>query len=284
MIRRIKKFVDFLLFTSIFVAGCAIAFCLETSIMLNVPFNNFSFYAFVFGATIVQYNLHYIVKKVAVKDSARLAWSRQNKNIHLLLLIAGCLLIIYSLFGFHLEHFIILFILGCISFLYSFPFIPFAQKKRIKDYGFLKIITLSLLWTLVTVWFPVSGREYDAGLFVFIFLKRLVFMFILCLLFDMRDIEVDRSENIRTLAVTLGRKNSYILSYLMLLLFVLLSVAQYIYLPQIRFLVPMLISSMATLITIEITKKLNSDYVYLAGIDGMMLLQPILIYSFSLIL
>jgi len=284
MIRWIKKSVDFLLFTSIFVAGCAIAFCLETSIMLNVPFNNFSFYAFVFGATIVQYNLHYIVKKVAVKDSARLAWSRQNKNIHLLLLIAGCLLIIYSLFGFHLEHFIILFILGCISFLYSFPFIPFAQKKRIKDYGFLKIITLSLLWTLVTVWFPVSGREYDAGLFVFIFLKRLVFMFILCLLFDMRDIEVDRSENIRTLAVTLGRKNSYILSYLMLLLFVLLSVAQYIYLPQIRFLVPMLISSMATLITIEITKKLNSDYVYLAGIDGMMLLQPILIYSFSLIL
>jgi 4-hydroxybenzoate polyprenyltransferase len=284
MIRRIKKFIDFLLFTSIFVAGCAIAFCLETSIMLNVPFNNFSFYAFVFGATIVQYNLHYIVKKVAVKDSARLAWSQRNKNIHLVLLIAGCLLIIYSLFGFHLQHFIILFILGCISFLYSFPFIPFAQKKRIKDYGFLKIITLSLLWTLVTVWFPVSGREYDGGLFVFIFFKRFVFMFILCLLFDMRDIEVDRSENIRTLAVALGRKNSYVLSYLVLLLFVLLCVAQYIYLPQIQFLIPMLISSAATLITIEITKKINSDYVYLAGIDGMMLLQPILIYSFSLIL
>jgi 4-hydroxybenzoate polyprenyltransferase len=284
MIAWIKKFVDFLLFTSIFVAGCAIAFCLETSIMLNVPFNNFGFYAFVFGATIVQYNLHYIVKKVAVKDSARLAWSQRNKNIHLVLLIAGCILIIYSLFGFHLVHFIILFILGCISFLYSFPFIPFAQKKRIKDYGFLKIITLSLLWTLVTVWFPVSGHQYDAGLFVFIFMKRLVFMFILCLLFDMRDIEVDRSENIRTLAVALGRKRSYILSYIVLLVFVLLAVAQYIYLPQIQFLIPMLISAVATLATIEMTKKINSDYVYLAGIDGMMLLQPILIYLFTLIL
>ena len=284
MIAWIKKFVDFLLFTSIFVAGCAIAFCLETSIMLNVPFNNFSFYAFVFGATIVQYNLHYIVKKVAVKDSARLAWSQRNKNIHLVLLIAGCVLIIYSLFGFHLEHFIILFILGCISFLYSFPFIPFAQKKRIKDYGFLKIITLSLLWTLVTVWFPVSGRTFDGGLFVFIFMKRLVFMFILCLLFDMRDIEVDRSENIRTLAVALGRQKSYVLSYIVLLVFVSLSVMQYIYLPQIQFLIPMLISAAATLATIEITKKINSDYVYLAGIDGMMLLQPILIYLFTLIL
>ncbi len=284
MIAWIKKFVDFLLFTSIFVAGCAVAFCMETSIMLNVPFNNFSFYAFVFGATIVQYNLHYIVKKVAVKHSARLAWSQRNKNIHLLLLIAGCLLIIYSLFGFHLQHFIILCILGCISFLYSFPFIPFAQKKRIKDYGFLKIITLSLLWTLVTVWFPVSGHQYDGNLFVFIFLKRFVFMFILCLLFDMRDIEVDRSENITTFAVALGRKRSYVLSYLVLLLFVLLSVAQYIYLPQVQFLIPMLISSAVTLITVEVTKKSNSDYVYLAGIDGMMLLQAILIYLFGLIL
>lgn len=284
MIAWIKKFVDFLLFTSIFVAVCAIAFCLETSIMLNVPFNNFSFYAFVFGATIVQYNLHYIVKKVAVKDSARLAWSQRNKNIHLVLLIAGCILIVYSLFGFHLAHFIILFILGCISFLYSFPFIPFAQKKRIKDYGFLKIVTLSLLWTLVTVWFPVSGRTFDGGLFVFIFMKRLVFMFILCLLFDMRDIEVDRSENIRTLAVALGRQKSYVLSYIVLLVFVLLSVAQYIYFPQIQFLIPMLISAAATLATIELTKKINSDYVYLAGIDGMMLLQPILIYLFTLIL
>ena len=115
-------------------------------------------------------------------------------------------------------------------------------------------------------------------------MKRLVFMFILCLLFDMRDIEVDRSENIRTLAVALGRKRSYVLSYIVLLVFVLLSVAQYIYLPQIQFLIPMLISAAATLAPIEITKKINSDYVYLAGIDGMMLLQPILIYLFTLIL
>jgi 4-hydroxybenzoate polyprenyltransferase len=279
---RIKRLLEFILFTSIFVAGCAVAFCMETNILLGVPLNNFSFYCFVFGATIVQYNLHYIVKKVAAKDSARLRWSQRNKNIHLILLIAGSFLILFSLFSFHLEHFFILFVLGCVSFLYSFPLLPFAKKKRIKDYGFLKITTLALLWTLVTVWFPVSGHTYDTGLFIFVFIKRLLFMFILCLLFDMRDIEVDNSENIKTLAVVLGHKKSYNLSYLLLLVFVLLSVAQYFYLPQIQFLIPMLISSVATLITIEITKKSNSDFVYLAGIDGMMLLQAVLVYLFSL--
>jgi 4-hydroxybenzoate polyprenyltransferase len=278
----IKKILEFILFTSIFVAGCAVAFCMETNILLDVPFNNFSFYAFVFGATIVQYNLHYIVKKIAVKNSERLTWSQQNKNIHLILLIAGCILILYSLFSFHLEHFFILFVLGCISFLYSFPFLPFAKKRRIKDYGFLKIITLSLLWTLVTVWFPVSGHAYDHILFVFVFAKRLVFMFILCLLFDMRDIEVDKSENIKTLGVVLGLKKSYLLSYILLVVFLLLCLWQYFYLPQMQFLLPMVISAIATFITIEITRKSNSDFVYLAGIDGMMLLQAILVYLFTL--
>jgi 4-hydroxybenzoate polyprenyltransferase len=278
----IKKLLEFILFTSIFVAGCAVAFCMETNILLGVPLNNFSFYAFVFGATIVQYNLHYIVKKVAAKDSARLRWSLRNKNIHLILLIAGSFLILFSLFSFHLEHFFILFVLGCISFLYSFPFLPFAKKKRIKDYGFLKITTLALLWTLVTVWFPVSGHAYETGLFIFVFIKRLLFMFILCLLFDMRDIEVDNSEDIKTLAVVLGHKKSYTLSYLLLFVFVLLSVAQYFYFPQMRFLVPMILSAAAAFVTIEITKKSNSDFVYLAGIDGMMLLQAILVYLFSL--
>ena len=279
---RIKKLLDFILFTSIFVAGCAVAFCMETNILLGVPLNNFSFYCFVFGATIVQYNLHYLVKKVAAKDSARLRWSQRNKNIHVILLIAGSVLILFSLFSFHLEHFFILFVLGCVSFLYSFPFLPFAKKRRIKDYGFLKITTLALLWTLVTVWFPVSGHAYDTGLFIFVFIKRLLFMFILCLLFDMRDIEVDNSENIKTLAVVLGHKKSYTLSYLLLFVFVLLSIAQYFYFPQMRFLIPMILSAAATLVTIEITKRSNSDFVYLAGIDGMMLLQAMFVYLFSL--
>ena len=277
----IKKFSEFLLFGSFFIAACAVAFCMETNIMLDLPFNSFSFYCFIFGATIVQYNLHYLVKTNAVEGSERLAWSLRNKRMHFILLILGCALIIYSLFSFHLQHFFILLFLGAISFLYSFPFLPFTKKKRIKDYGFLKIVTLSLLWTLVTVWLPVSTWHYDPVLYWFIFAKRFVFMFVLCLLFDIRDIEIDRSETIKTLAVILGKQKSYLLSYLLLLCFVLLSVGQYFYLPQPGFLIAMLISSLATFIIIGITKKSNSDYIFLVGIDGMMLLQSILIYLFS---
>src|SRR5690606_14002425 len=98
--------------------------------------------------------------------------------------------------SFHLEHFVILALLGCIAVLYSFPFLPFGKKRRIKDYGFLKIITLALLWTLVTVWFPANRWEIDHGLFTLVLAKRFVFMFVLCLMFDVRDIPIDSKEHI----------------------------------------------------------------------------------------
>lgn len=255
---------------------------MQTNILLAIPLHNFSFYSFVFGATLTQYNLHYLMKTIAIKDSPRLAWSQRNMPIHLILLVTGIILILISLFSFRLHHFLILFCLGGISFLYSFPFLPFRKRRRIKDYGFLKIVTLAFLWTVVTVWFPVANGHYDTGLFTFIFIKRFVFMFVLCLLFDIRDIEIDGEEKIKTLSVILGKRKSYLLSYFLLFIFVIICVTQFIYLPQWYFLAPMIISAVATLITIVLTKKNNSDYIYLAGIDGMMLLQAILVMVFSL--
>lgn len=281
MIVLIKRLSSFILFSSVFIAVCAVALCMETNILLGVPLNNTSFYCFVFGATLVQYNLHYLLKKTAIANSERLRWSQKNSGIHLTFLVIGIALIVFSLFSFHLEHFIVLALLGFISVLYSFPFLPFGTKRRIKDYGFLKIITLALLWTLVTVWFPVNALPFDNGLFALIFVKRFVFMFVLCLLFDVRDIEVDSKEHINTLSVILGRKRSYLLSYLLLILFVVLTLVQYFYLPQVNFLMAMIISAILTFITIEATKKINSDFIYLAGIDGMMLLQAVLVYLFS---
>ncbi len=278
----LKKFSEVILFSSIFISICAVAFCMETNLLLGLPFNNISFYCFVFGATLAQYNLHYLVKSIAVKDSHRLAWSQRHKQLHLILLVAGIFLILFSFFSFHLKHFIILASLGGISFLYSFPFLPFREKKRIKDYGLLKILTITFLWTVVTVWFPVNSMHFDADLFWLVFVKRFVFMFVLCLLFDMRDIEIDRQENINTLGVKLGLRKSYLLSYLLLIVFVMAAFAQYLYLPQTGFLIAMLISALVTLFIIEWTRKNNSDYIYLAGIDGMMLLQALLIYVFSL--
>ncbi|MEO8765648.1 MAG: UbiA family prenyltransferase [Ginsengibacter sp.] len=278
----IRKITAFILFSSIFIAACAVAMCIQTNLLLHLPLNTFSFYCFVFGATLVQYNLHYLVKTTAVKNSYRLQWSSGNKTVHKALLFLGIALIIFSFLSFRLHHFIILAILGAVAFLYSYPGIPFSGKKRIKDYGFLKIITLALLWTLVTVWFPANGFQFENNIFIFVFLKRFVFLFVLCLVFDIRDIDVDRNENIRTLPVLLGKGKSYFTAYILLIGFVILSLLQFFYFDDKGILIAMLLSAAATFFTIELTKKTNSDFIYLAGIDGMMLLQAMLVYLVGL--
>ncbi len=254
---------------------------MQTSVLLGLPLNNHGFYFFVFGATLVQYNLHYVSKKVAVDGSPRFAWTHYRKKTHYVLIAVGTLMIFYSLFTFELVHYFILLVLGLISFLYSFPFLPFARKKRLKDFGVVKIFVLSLVWTLVTVWFPASTFTYHTELFYFVLVKRFIFMFVLCLVFDIRDMKVDKEAGILTIPVLVGRDRAYSLSYALLIFFILIVLIENLLYPG-RFLIPFLISVIATTAVIQYSKKNNSDITCLFGIDGMMLLQSILIWIFTL--
>jgi len=250
---------------------------METNLLLGVPLNSISFYSFVFGATLLQYNLHYLLKKSAVKNSDRLAWSQKNNPTHWLLVFVALILIIGSLFSFQLHHFVFLLIMGIITFLYSIPVLPFKEKKRIKDFGLLKILTITLLWTLVTVWFPIEQTFYRDLLFHLIFVRRFIFIFVLCLMVDIRDVDIDRDENIKTLPVITGTRRAYRIGYMLLGVFILLSVIQFIRFHNMVQLNAMIISAGATLLMMEYSKKNKADFVYLACIDGMMLLQAILV-------
>lgn len=274
---------EFLLYGSIFISCCTVALALETAVLLNISLHSAGFYGFLFGATLVQYNLHYMSKKTAVAGSTRLIWTLQHPRLHRYLLFFGILLLLLSLTVFHPNHFYILLALGAIATLYSFPVLPFVRKKRLKDYGLLKIITISLLWTLVTVWLPASNKGYDPTTYWLVFFQRFVFMFVLCLLFDVRDASIDAVSGIRTLPVRLGNERSYWIAFLSLGLFVLLSCIQFVYDRQLRLLLPMLLSALATGYVIHRTRRNQSDNMFLAGIDGMMILQAVLVYLFAYI-
>ena len=253
--------------------------CIETNVLLHIPLNNTSFYVFVFGATLAQYNLHYLVKNRAVADSVRFAWSSEHRVTHIILLIIGSLMVLIGILSFHITHFFALGCMSMISLLYSLPFLPFKKRKRIKDFGLFKIITLALLWTLVTVWFPMVEMKYTIFSFQLIFIRRFIFIFILCLMFDVRDIEVDGSADIKTLPVLIGIKRSFQLCYLLLILIIFISLLQFYFYRDMAEFLAMSISCLTTIGLVYWGKNAKSDYYYLAGIDGMMLLQAILVIS-----
>ncbi|MEO6455892.1 MAG: UbiA family prenyltransferase [Ginsengibacter sp.] len=244
---------------------------------MHLPLNKPGFYFFVFGGVMVQYNIHYIVKKNSYAESSRLKWSKKNRGTHSLLIIAGLVLLITGLFCFKRSDFIFLLIPGIITLMYSLPLLPLANKKRLKDFGILKIITLVMIWTVITVWLPVHEFSYTDKSFFLIFIRRFIFLFALCLVFDIRDIEIDTKENIRTIPIIIGIKKTHILDYILLCVFILLTIIQYLQTPGIGHLNAMIVSAAATFFMIEYIKKNKSDIAYLACIDGMMLLQALLV-------
>jgi 4-hydroxybenzoate polyprenyltransferase len=250
---------------------------METSLLLDVPFNSFYFYLLVFSATLGQYNIHYYIKRDANPDSDRFFWSVQHRKTYLILNIVGAAGVLTGLFHLKPKNLMVLAIVAIITILYSFPLLPFKKKKRLKDFGLLKILTLSYVWALITVWFPAVTLTRVTPDFQVVFIQRFIFMFVLCLAFDIRDVASDSRSGIRTLPVSLGIRRSYLIIYGGLVAFVAISVLQFSHTHQFMQFNGMVVSALATFFMIEYARGRNSDMLYLSCIDGMMLLQAILI-------
>lgn len=270
------------IYGAIFISLCTVGLCMETSLLLGLPLNSFYFYLLVFSATLGQYNLHYYIKRDANPDSDRFFWSLQHRKVHLVLNLLGAAGLITGLFHLNPGNFMVLAIIAVITILYSLPILPFKKKKRLKDFGLLKILILSYVWALITVWFPVVSLTRITHDFQLIFLQRFVFMFALCLAFDIRDVLSDGKNGIHTLPVSLGIKKSYLIINGSLVLFLVLSILHFRASHQFMQLNAMILSALATYFIIEYAKNKNSDMLYLACVDGMMLLQAILVAVGSL--
>lgn len=234
-------------------------------------------HGFVAANTLCIYNLHYFIKKIPPGISDRADWSAAHKWAHPLLILAGCLMSFYCLFFLPFEVIAVSAGLGLLSLGYSLPVLPFPQKRRLKDWGILKLILLSLVWTCVTVLMPVFyyGKHFEA--YEVEFLMRFVFMLPLCIAFDIRDRETDKENSIYTLPNAIGLSNSYRLMNVFLLLLCGLAIWQYTRYP----ILPRLGSCIAIVIltkaVLHFSRKINTDFFYLLGVDGMMLVYALFI-------
>lgn len=277
-----KSIFQAFIYGAMFISLCTVGLCMETNLLLGIPLNSFYFYLLVFSATLGQYNIHYYIKRDANPDSDRFFWSISHRKLHLVLNVIGAAGLLTGLFHLKPRNFMVLAIVAAITILYSFPLLPFRRKKRLKDFGLLKILTLSYVWTLITVWFPVVTFTRITPDFQLVFIQRFVFMFALCLAFDIRDVVSDGKHGIRTLPISVGIRRSYLIIQATLVLFVGISILQFIGGGQFMQLNAMIVSALATYFVIDYAKGRNSDMLYLACVDGMMLLQAILVAAGTL--
>ena len=273
------RIINWLLYTSLFAALCATGMCMATERLLlsAIPPLFTSLHALVFGSTLVVYNVHHIIKKTIPDTSDRFAWTEKNRYWHYVFFAAGFIMCSASLFWLSWKILLGCVVLGALSFAYSIPLLPFANKKRIRDFGWVKITVLTSVWTIVTSVLPILYWDKLLIDYPYEILIRFVFMFTLCVAFDIRDMQTDLDAEIYTLPNLIGLKNSYRLMDATIILFVILCVIQYLRYPSATRLGGEIVAAIATKCAILYAKKYPSDRVYLALIDGMMLLYAILV-------
>jgi len=268
-----------ILYTSVFAALCVVGLCMATEKLLlgHLPQAITPLHGFVVGNTLAIYNLHYYIKNIPQGISDRADWSLQHKWIHPALITLGGLLSMVSMFFLPLQVIAVSIGLGILSLGYSLPILPFKQKRRLKDWGILKLILLSLVWTCVTVLMPMFYWHKSFEAYEVEFLLRFVFMLPLCIAFDIRDMETDKEHSIYTLPNTIGLQRSLRLMDFFLLLFGALAVWQYLRYPITQRFVSAIIIIVLTKTVLLFSRKVNTDIFYLLLVDGMMLLYALMV-------
>ncbi|MEZ5015507.1 MAG: UbiA family prenyltransferase [Flavipsychrobacter sp.] len=276
-----NRFSNWLLYTSVFAAFCATGLSIATEqVLIGGGWSFFTpLHTLVFCSTLLVYNTHYIIKKTDPKVSDRFCWSTENRIWHLLFLGVGAIGCGISVLFLSREILLACMVLGALSFAYSIPLLPFKNKKRIKDFGWVKILVLTTVWTIVTAVLPMLYHGYEPSAYIFELVIRFTFMFTLCAAFDIRDMQTDMDEGIATLPNLIGVKGTYGVMSVSMLAFLGMAVVRYTLNGDRGLLIAELTVALFTKLVVDYAKKYPSDRAYLGLVDGMML-----IYAFLVIL
>lgn len=264
---------NFIFSRSIFVSLCAAFLSVQTFIFTKVQLQ-MSIVTLVFFLTLFFYNLYAIIIKWQgdIVSNNPIVLPKYAANFFLILVS-----IIYVSDSFFKSPQLIRIILipGFTSVIYLGLMINKGKFFIINKLGFLKTILLSFTWAYTTVILPSLATQNEVSqLLTQVFSMRFVFMLMLGVIFDFRDVQKDRNNNWSSVA-TMFNKSQLIGVMLMLLL--LNSVLCYWNLKivgEVQQFILMMSTVLAFLFFIISLKKRNY-YFYYFLVDGLMLFSSI---------
>ncbi|MES2417213.1 MAG: hypothetical protein V4541_03445 [Bacteroidota bacterium] len=280
---------DFLLFSNLFIAICAVAQGLVTYYLLKLPADNYVL-AFVFFSTLMVYNLSMLLSKPKEPQQSpfkRVRWifSHHRLIISITLISILCLIPLGLLYLSFQAKLLMAFV-GIISIAYNFPFLSINQKKiGLRNLPGIKLFLIALVWSVSCVLLPIVELENNYGISIslsetlLLVAKRFIFICAITIPFDIRDLFQDKLYELKTIPVMLGKKKAWIFcqallaSYLILLVF---------------FTKEINLDVIGLSLTIFLTGWLifksslkRNEYYYFFFLDGTMLLQCLILWAFS---
>ena len=141
-----------------------------------------------------------------------------------------CVMITTKLTG---EMLVLLFLMSLLTLFYCFPFN--SVNKNLRKTPGLKIFIVATVWSLLIVVFPIINftEKLDISFLIF-FVQVLIFVIATIFPFEIRDLNSD-CKQLRTIPQIMGVKNTKVLGFCLLLIFMILDYIQYLILNFISF-------------------------------------------------
>jgi 4-hydroxybenzoate polyprenyltransferase len=278
----LRKIVDFIVFSSLYVAICAVVMIWQTSRLLLGINPSIYLLGFAFFASICSYNFHWYLTPRSASPSRRVHWTYHHKILHIVLYAVGAIgSIIYF---FYLTKFILAIgFAALLTFLYSAPKLPQPIFRWLRHIAIGKTFFLTFVWVYVTAVLPVIVAEAPwQGSFYWYILSRFFLIYACCMIFDYRDREDDRKEGIVSMVTVLSEQNFDRLFLISMILFFLTSVTLSWYHYPAFYIILLLIPGVILAALYPETKRNYSDYLYYIVLDGIVMLSGLLMLIFRI--
>lgn len=286
MIKNIfRQIADILIYGNFFIALCAASLVLETYILLGYPPVFDGLTLFVFFSTLALYNFHRLngIRRIKAEDQGLITgWAARHRFTLLMLVIIGIGGAAFFIFQLVNRPRILLMLipLFVVSVFYELPLVKYQREfARIRNLWLSKAFLITTVWAITTALLPAlnirfSLRDPDVWTVV---IERLIFIFILALCSDARDVVFDRSDNLKTIPIVYGPKTTRELYKILSLWFFGITFIHYVILVhRWEIAIAMAVSCALTYMVVSKTNPRKPDYYYMFFADGMMLVQFVL--------
>lgn len=277
----LKRFFDFILFGNIYVAIAAVCLIQSTLIQLGMTNHLLSYSLLTFFATLFIYNLQrvfYSPQKDNSLHSIRRKWIFENQFSIKTLCIIGFIGVAITFFY---NDYKIIFYLSPLLLLSVAYFLPFVKLRK---NTWFKLLTLAIVWTTVTAVVPIllsNPNPFSTNNLLHFFV-RLTFMISICIPFDIRDMEIDKAENIFTFSQKLGENKTRWIALGFMMIYILLIVAEYfLEMFSMKIFIALMLTAIANAIIVFMSSSKRSEYFYTALLDGTMILQGVVVIGVS---
>jgi hypothetical protein len=284
------------LFGNYFYGICAVALSIEATLQQLYSLNGIIYYIAVFAATVLYYTHAYIADPSAADMSnPRSAWYHANRRgirvsqvvLTLVFLVCAGLLVMAirdNIPVIYWQEWVLILLFPLVAALYYGSAKPGASTNNLRRQGWIKPFVIGFVWAGAVTLYPVifsrinNGEHYSITLFGgLLFIKNLMYITMLCIMFDIKDYAADHNKHLKTFVVTLGLRKTifYILIPLTAVglgTFLVFAVLRDF--PVLRILFNTIPFILLIIVAYSMHRRKSILY-YLAIIDGLMLVKAV---------